>query len=172
MNKNDVYNLGGKICLFFSILLVFSCNHEDNTFPSSKKQNETVQPSPYNHFITSSVDHLYEFCPAGDMVCYNDMSLTIKTVDFFKSLGPKNSLLGSYNNIFYAARGYLIDHNFSDDAKLFLTDKLNFLAECSKTKDNSTPEKQLENLEFIHWSLEYFIKNPDTTNEQFKNLYM
>jgi hypothetical protein len=172
MNKNDFYNLGVKICLFFSILLVFSCSHEDNTFPSSKKQNETVQPSPYNHFITSTVDHLYQFCPAGDVVCYNDMSLTIKTVDFFKSLGPKNSLLGSYNNIFYTTRKYLVENEFSDEAKSFLSDKLNFLAEWNKAQDNSTPEKQLENLEFIYSSLKYFIQNPTITNEEFKALFM
>ncbi|SEH36544.1 hypothetical protein [Chryseobacterium culicis] len=170
MIKRDFYHLGGKICLFFSILLIFSCNNEDVEYSDSK--NEAVQPSPYNHFITSPVDQLYQLCPTGDMACQNDMSLTIQTVDFFKSLGPKNSLLGSYNTIFYTARKYLLEHEFSDEAQLFLSDKLSFLAEWNKTQDNSTPEKQIEKLEFIHSSLQYFIDNPATTNEQFKELFM
>ncbi|WP_126654162.1 hypothetical protein [Chryseobacterium aureum] len=170
MIKNDFYNLGVRIGLFFSILLVFSCNNEDIGYSNAK--NEAVQPSPYNYFISAPVDQLYQFCPAGDLDCHNDMSLTIKTVDFFKSLGPKNSTLGSYNNIFYTTRKYLVDHEFSDESKLFLTDKLNFLAEWNKVQDNSTPEKQLKNLEFIHSSIKYFIENPATTNEQFKELFM
>ena len=170
MNKNNFYSLGGKICLFFSIVLMFSCNNDDIGYSNSK--NEVVQPSPYNYFISAPVDQLYLLCPEGDMVCHNDMSLTIATADFFKSLGLKNSSLGSYNNIFYTMRKYLADHDFSDEAKSFLSDKLNFLAEWKKKQDNSTPEKQLENLEFIHSSLKYFIQNPETTNEQFKALFM
>ncbi|UKB78226.1 hypothetical protein [Chryseobacterium sp. MEBOG07] len=172
MNKNNFYSLGGKLCLFLSILLVFSCNREDNIYPSSKNKNETIQSSPYNSFITSPVDQLYLLCPEGDMVCHNNMSLTIATAQYFKSLNPGTAALGSYNNIFYTTRDYLADHNFSDEAKSFLSDKLNFLAEWKQQQDNSTPEKQLENLEFIHSSLKYFIQNPDTTNEQFKALFM
>lgn len=129
-------------------------------------------PSPYNSFIFSSVDDLYLLCQEGDATCLDNMMKIYATIDFFKSLGIRNSGISSYNDLFNTIQNYLEANNYSDASKNFLKEKLISLETWRKQQDNSTDEKKYNNYKFVNWAVTFFIDNPTTTWVQFQNWFI